>query len=180
MQPDPVVVKLDVLEYILARLLPVPVTPALDELALERLEERLGDRIVERGAWPRHRLGDPMGLQAPLEQARHVLASLVVVEDEAPVVGRELPAHCLLDDVYRHFLGDPLCHRPPHHLARERIDHDGQVEPPFAGWYVGDVAHSEPVLLAYGEGALYKVQPRVARLHGPLPPLPPGGFAALY
>lgn len=91
MQPDPVAVKLDVLEYILARLLPVPATPALDGLALERLEERLGDRIVEQGARPRHRLGDPMGLQAPLEQARHVLASLVVVEDEAPVVGREPP-----------------------------------------------------------------------------------------
>lgn len=100
MQPDPVAVKLDVLEYILARLLPVPATPALDGLALERLEERLGDRIVERGARPRHRLGDPMGLQAPLEQARHIPASLVVVEDEAPVVGRELPAHCLLDGVY--------------------------------------------------------------------------------
>lgn len=49
-----VVVQLDVLEYVLLRLLPGLVAAPVDELPLERLEERLGDGVVVRVAGARH------------------------------------------------------------------------------------------------------------------------------
>ena len=30
-------------------------------------------------------------------------------------------------------------HRPADDFAGEEIEHDGQIEPPFLGWHVGDV-----------------------------------------
>ena len=36
-------------------------------------------------------------------------------------------------------------HRPADDFAGEEIEHDGQIEPPFLGWHVGDVG--EPNLI---------------------------------
>lgn len=105
-----------------------------------------------------------MRVQASLEGARGVLRALVVMEDEAAVVWRILPANRLLHRIDRDLLGDALGHRPAHDLAGEGVYHGREIEPPFACGYVGDVAHPKPVAPAHGESALYQVQPRVSRL----------------
>lgn len=93
-----------------------------------------------------------------------MLRALVVMEDEAAVVWRILPANRLPYRVDRDLLGDALGHRPAHDLAGEGVYHGCEIEPPFACGHVGDVAHPKPVALAHGESALYQVQPRVSRL----------------
>ena len=93
-----------------------------------------------------------------------MLRALVVMEDEAAVVWRTLPADRLLYRVDRDLLGDALGHRPARSLAGEGVYRGREIEPPFASGYVGDVAHPKPVALARGESALCQVQPRVSRL----------------
>lgn len=90
--------------------------------------------------------------------------ALVVMEDEAAVVWRTLPANRLPYRVDRDLPGDALGHRPAHDLAGEGACHGREIEPPFACGHVGDAAHPRPVALAHGESALYQVQPRVSRL----------------
>ena len=95
MHPPPVVVELDVFEHVLLRLLPSLAALAVHRLALERLEEGFRGRVVPWVARPRHGLGDSMGLEAALERPGGVLGTLVIVKDEAEVVGRapfRLPA----------------------------------------------------------------------------------------
>lgn len=105
-----------------------------------------------------------MRVQTPLEGTGGVLRALIVMEDEAAVIWRTLPADRLLHRVDRDLLGDALGHRPAHDLAGEGVYHGCEIEPPFSCGYVGDVAHPKPVALAHGESALYQVQPRVSRL----------------
>ena len=95
-----------------------------------------------------------------------MLRALIVMEDEAAVIWRTLPANCLLYRVDRDLLGDVLGHRPAHDLAGEGACHDCEIEPPFSCGYVGDVAHPKPVAPAHGESALFQVQPRVSRWIG--------------
>ena len=77
MHPSPVVVELDVFEHVLLRLLPRLVALAVHQLALERLEEGFRERVVPWVAWPRHGLGDSIGLEAALERPECMLAVLV-------------------------------------------------------------------------------------------------------
>ena len=105
-----------------------------------------------------------MRVQTSLEGTGGVLRALIVMEDEAAVIWRTLPANRLLYRVDRDPLGDALGHRPARGLAGEGVYHGCEIEPPFSCGYVGDVAHPEPVALAHGESALYQVQPRASRL----------------
>ena len=105
-----------------------------------------------------------MRAQASLEGARGALRALVVMEDEAAVVWRALPANRLSYRVDRDLLGDAPGHRPAHGLAGEGVYHGCEIEPPFACGHVGDAAHPKPVALARGESALCQIQPRVSRL----------------
>lgn len=59
---------------------------------------------------------------------------------------------------------DATAHGPPHHLAREQIDHDGQVQPALMGTDVGDVG--DPTLVRLGRREL--AQQVVWRNHGRL------------
>ena len=45
------------------RLLPRLAALAVHQLALERLEERFRERVIPWVAWPRHGLGDTVGLE---------------------------------------------------------------------------------------------------------------------
>lgn len=140
MHPLPVVVELDVFEHVLLRLLPSLAALAVHQLALERLEEGFRERVVPWVARPRHGLGDSMGLEAALERPGSVLGTLVVVEDEAEVVGRALPSDCLLERIRDQLLGHAPEHRPAHDLPMERVDHSCEAGPSFARSDAGDVA----------------------------------------
>ena len=105
-----------------------------------------------------------MRVRASLEGTGGVLRALVVMEDEAAVVWRILPANRLPYRVDRDLLGDALGHRPAHDLAGEGVYRGCETEPPFACGHAGDVARPKPVAPAHGESALCQVQPRVSRL----------------
>ena len=105
-----------------------------------------------------------MRVQTSLEGTGGVLRALIVMEDEAAVIWRTLPANRLLHRVDRDLLGDALGHRPAHDLAGEGACHGCEIEPPFSCGHVGDVAHPKPVAPAHGESALCQVQPRISRL----------------
>ena len=88
---------------------------------------------LSRGfARPRHGLGDPMGLEAALERPGSVLGTLVVVEDEAEVVGRALPSDRPLERIRDRLLGHAPGHRPAHDLPVERVDRGCEAGPSFA------------------------------------------------
>lgn len=122
MHPLPVVVELDVFEHVLLRLLPRLVAFAVHQLALERLEEGFRERVVPWVARPRHGLGDCMGPGASLERPGSVLGTLVIVEDEAEVVGRALPSDRLPERTRDQLLGRAPGHRPARDLPMERVE----------------------------------------------------------
>lgn len=95
-----------------------------------------------------------MRVQTSPEGTGGVLRSLIVMEDEAAVVRRALPADRLPHRVDRDLLGDAPGHRPAHGLAGEGVCHGREIEPPFPCGHAGDVAHPKPVAPARGEGAL--------------------------
>ena len=105
-----------------------------------------------------------MRVQASLEGTGGVLRALVVMEDEAAVIWRTLPADRLPYRVDRDLLGDALGHRPAHGLAGEGVYRGREIEPPFSCGHAGDVARPKPVAPARGESALYQVRPMVSRL----------------
>ena len=105
-----------------------------------------------------------MRAQASLEGAGGALRALAVMEDEAAVVWRDLPADRLPYRVDRDLLGDAPGHRPAHGLAGEGVYRGREIEPPFACGHVDDAARPKPVAPASGESALCQVQPRVSRL----------------
>ena len=93
-----------------------------------------------------------------------MLRALAVMEDEAAVAWRALPADRLPYRVDRDLLDDALGHRPAHGLTGEGACHGCEIEPPFSCVHAGDAAHPKPVAPAHGESALCQVQPRVSRL----------------
>lgn len=93
-----------------------------------------------------------------------MLRALIVMEDEAAVVWRILPADRLPYRVDRDLLGDAPGHRPARGLAGEGVYRGREIEPPFACGHVGDIAYPKPVAPARGESALCQVRPRVSRL----------------
>ena len=44
-----------------------------------------------------------------------------------------------------------VTHRPADDFAGEEIEHDGQIEPPFLGWHIGDVGEPNLIGLPGGE-----------------------------
>lgn len=105
-----------------------------------------------------------MRVQASLEGAGGALRALVVMEDEAAVVWRALPADRLPYRVDRDLLGDAPGHRPARGLAGEGVNRGCETEPPFACGHAGDAARPKPVAPARGESAPCQVRPRVSRL----------------
>ena len=131
MHAHPIVTELYVLEDVLHGLVPRPIAPLFHQFPFQRLEERLGHRSFQRRAGPRYRLDHAMRAQAPLEGAGGALRALVVMEGEAAVVWRALPADRLPHRVDRDLLGDSLGHRSARDLAGEGVYHGREVEPPL-------------------------------------------------
>ena len=163
MHPSRVVVELDAFEHVPLRLLPRLAALAVHQLALERLEEGFRERVVPWVARPRHGLGDPMGLEAALERPGSVRGTLVIVENEAEVVGRALPSDRLLERIRDRLLGHAPGHRPAHDLPMECVDHGCEAGPSFARSvqaihpYCGD----RKVLKGYND--LRTTHPEIAR-----------------
>lgn len=163
MHAHPIVIELYVLEDALLGLVPRPIAPPFRQFPFQRLEERLGHRVVQRRAGPRCRLDYAMRVQAPSEGTGGVPRALVVMEDEAAVIRRALPANRLPHRVDRDLPGDALGHRPARDLAGEGACRGCEIGPPFSCGHAGDAARPKPVAPAHGESALYQVQPRVSR-----------------
>src|SRR5215213_4845220 len=110
----------------------------VEALALQRGEERFGERIVPA-------LPGPTGRQGHLEidgeggvLAAGVLATLVRMEDHPRlgVAGGDRVGQRVSDQLGTEMLGQG----EPDHPARGNVDHGGQIQPPFPGREVGDVA----------------------------------------
>ncbi len=82
-----------------------------------------------------------MGLEAALKRSGRVLGTLVVVKDEAEVVGRALPSDCLFERIRDRLLGHAPGHRPVHDLPAERAEHGCEAGPSLARFDAGDVGH---------------------------------------
>lgn len=82
MHPHAIVIEIYVFEYVLTSLLSRLVLTAFHELALQGFEERLGNRVVERRAGLRHRLSILYDSRHFLKRTRHILATLIVMENE--------------------------------------------------------------------------------------------------
>lgn len=164
MHPLPVAVELDAFEHVLTRLLPRLAALAVHQLALERLEEGFRGRVVPWVARPRHGSGDPMRLEAALERPGSVLGTLVVVEDEAEVVGRALPSHRLLERIRDRLLGHAPGHRPAHDPPAQRVDHGCEAGQSFARSDAGDAARPWLVAGFDVERPVHEVRARVAHL----------------
>ena len=106
----------------------------LQQLAFECGEQALGHRIVVAVARRASRRHHP-SLPAPFaEGERGVLRPLDGMMDDP--LGAALP-DCHVQRL-EHQLGAKMVgHRPPHHLAAEHIEHDGQVQEPRPGPDVG-------------------------------------------
>lgn len=109
----------------------------------------------------------------------------VSADEGCPIHAGELRAlvrvdqHALLGlaPPYRHVQHDigglPALHRPTHHAAGIKIDHDGQIGKALQGADVGDVRHPGPVWRSHVELAIQGVVDRQGRLanKAPGPPL---------
>jgi hypothetical protein len=107
------------------------------DLSLERGKEAFHHRVIPTIPFPAHTQGD-VGSSAQLALVRtRLLAPTVAVMDEAfvwsspPDRVRQCPEH--------QFPLQRRPRRPSDHLAREQVDDDGQIQPPFGRWYLRDV-----------------------------------------
>ena len=76
------------------------------------------------------------------EGQRRVLAALVgVVDDRA----RASLSERHVQRIEHQFSSQVIGHCPAHHPAAEHVEHDGEVQEPRHGRYVGDVGHPQPV-----------------------------------
>src|SRR5918995_5762260 len=101
----------------------------LNELFLERGEERFGDRVVVGVATGAHRNRDPGLARGAAEREAHVLRALIGVMGQpgpgAPTCERHLER---VDDERRAHVGG---HRPTDDRPRVGVLYRGEVEPPF-------------------------------------------------
>lgn len=116
---------------------------AVEQFALERGEEALGDRVVVAVADRAGGRAYAGFAAAPAEGERRILASLVAVMDRTgarpAVPDRHLER--VDDQLGAQVLGD----RPSDDLSGEHVQDDGEVEPALAGGHVGDLGGPGPV-----------------------------------
>src|SRR5580704_1718048 len=112
--------------------------PGVDELALERGEEALGQRVVPALAGPPDRQGDlAVGGEGGVGGGG-VLAAAVGVEDHARlgITGGDRVGQRVADQLGAQVIG----HGKPDDAPGGDVDDSGQVQPAFPGGDIGDVA----------------------------------------
>src|SRR5215831_14568789 len=133
----------------------------IEELALERREETLAQRVVVRVADAAHRRSNARLRTALAEGDRCVLAALVGVMNH---VRRPALRH---GHVQRgeHQLGVEMrFHRPANHAATPRIDDDGQIQKPGPRRHVRDVGDPQLVRARGREVPFDEIRRRPRRL----------------
>jgi hypothetical protein len=127
----------------------------VDQLALERGEERFGHGVVEAVADGAHR-GRNAGLTAATAEGQAgVLRTVIGVVDQSsarsPIPQRHL--QCVQHQLRPEVVG----HTPADHTSRIRVNDHRQVEEPLPRREIGDIGAPEGVWLAGGELALHQV-----------------------
>lgn len=144
-----IVVNFDVLENSLAHLVPGGEALTVDRFHFQRVEETLGTGVVVAVALSAHAAHQLVLCQKALVEARAILAATVGMHDytfwHAPAPEGHLQS--LAGQIGGHTLG----HGPPDNHAREKVDHDRQIQPAFIGPQVGDIAHPFAVRSRSGE-----------------------------
>lgn len=139
MAPLWVVEHLDVVEDIGLGIGSRGVGLAAHALALEQLEEALDHRVVVAVAAPAHAADQLVGLQELLPFFAGELTALVRVQQNRRF---GLAAPQRHDQRAQHQIGvDARAHAPADDLAREQVQHHGQVQPALVRADVGDVGH---------------------------------------
>src|SRR5262249_39058410 len=145
---------------------------AIEELALERREEALTERVVVRVADGSHRRPDAHLAAALAEGERRVLAALIrVMNDVDRAALREGHVEGL-----EHEFGPEVCgHCPANDAAAPGVEDDGEVQKAGPGRDVGDVGDPELIWDSRCEVAVHEIRygPGVAITDGRLGVLAP-------
>ena len=127
---------------------------AVEQLALQRGEEGLGDGVVQRVADGAHRAEQAGVAEALSEHPGRVLAAVIGMGDGA--VGATPQAGHLEgvdDELGAEVVGD----RPADDPSGPGVDDDGEVDPALAGAVLGDVLHPQPVRAVGAELAVHQI-----------------------
>jgi len=121
------------------RLLPGAIAVTARPFVLQLAEETFGGSVVPTVALAAHALCDVEEVQAIAERVGRILTATVAVKEEIARRSTMRDGHIegFHDDAGSHV----VVHRPADDLAREQVDHHGQVEPAFVGADVGDVGN---------------------------------------
>ena len=112
--------------------------PAMDELGFEGVEEALHRGVVIAVAFAAHRGLEAGGLEHLAVILRGILNAPIGMVDQAGARPLRRDGH--LQCGQRQVGAQVIVHRPAHDPAAVKIHDGGQVEPPFPGVDVGDVA----------------------------------------
>src|SRR3990170_1656691 len=127
----------------------------VEQLALERREEALAERVVVGVAHTPHGRPDA-GLATPApEGERGVLAALVLVMN---YIGRPALRHGHVQRRQDELGAERGVHRPANDTPTPRIEDDGEREEAGPGRHVGDVRHPQPVWARRLEVAINEIR----------------------
>lgn len=155
MRPDGVVEGLQIGEHISLSAGPGGVVVEVNQLALEAAEEIFRHGVVVGIALAGHALPDPIGIQLRPKGRRRILDAPITVKDEP--LGRFAAAYGHAEGFQRQRSVDALRKGITHDFPGAQVLHDGQVEPAFPGWNVGDIAHPGLIWTLKVELSLQKV-----------------------
>ena len=143
MEPLTIVVSFDVGEQVVPGGIPGWVASQVHEFGFQSAKATFHWCIVPAISLPAHGLDHPGCVVNLAVTRRGVLAAAIRMVSEAGRRLLPLDGHGQGRD--GQFRPHVVTHRPADDFAGEEIEHDGQIEPPFLGWHVGDVG--EPNLI---------------------------------
>jgi len=143
MQPGTVVESLDVIEYERSRLGARIEREVVEPLGLERVEEALGQGVVETVPRAAHAADHAAAIEELLIIGAGVLRAAIAVVDKTRR-GSTSP-YCDLQSLHRERVFGALRGRPTDDLAGEDVEDDGEEEPSLASTHLGDVGDPESI-----------------------------------
>jgi len=112
--------------------------PAPDQFGLDGFEEGLNRGVIVAIALAAHRHLEPMLAQELLIVVRTVMAAAIAVEDAAPRRGSQGDGHLQRPD--RQIAFHAVADGPTDHAPGVQVQDHRQIQPPFAGPDVADIA----------------------------------------
>src|SRR5712691_2464155 len=183
MQPLSIIKHFDVLKDRSLSLVSGVKLQMMNKLVFKRADEALGTGVIKAIAFARHAGTDAVCDEPLSVRLSGILAPLVGVVNQSwrrPSL-RKRHGELVSDE----FPIDVAAHGPAHHLAREQIHQDRQIQPPRLGRNKRDIPHPDAIGSADAEGAVEQVirdrvtvtrlrgHPKAARAAGFNPRLPP-------